>query len=525
VATFDLRRVSRRDFLRLGRDATAAVALGALPAAAGEREITLRDHPFTLGVASGDPWSEGTVLWTRLDGQVLDRSGALGRPVPVHWELAEDDQFRRIVRKGSQLAVSELGYSVHAEVDGLRAGRPYWYRFTTGGEMSATGRTRTAPARAAAVDQFRFAFVSCQNFETGYFTAYRRIAEEDLDLVVHLGDYIYETGTMGERAVRLQEAGGELLSLDQYRARYTSYRMDPDLQAAHALLPFVVTSDDHEVRNDYAGSEAPGDMPVDQFLLRRAAAYQAYYEFMPLRHISLPRGPFMRLYRRLRFGDLAALHVLDTRQYRPGLSCGGGRKALCSEAVDPSRSIMGSRQEQWLLDGLRAPGTRWNLIANQVLIAPLLQMSNDTPTYSMDNWSGFVQSRMRLMRFFAEARPANPVVLTGDIHSSWVADLKLDFSNPASVTVATELVGTSVSSGSDGDESTRAELLAQNPHFKFYNNRRGYVRCTVTPTLLTSDFRTLSFVSKPGAPISTRASFVVESGRPGAQLAKMGDPQ
>jgi alkaline phosphatase D len=509
----------------LGRDATAAVALGALPAFGHERDFAFRDQPFALGVASGDPWPDGTVVWTRLDAQAVERAGALGHPVPVHWELAEDERFRRIVRKGSQLAVGDLGYSVHAEIGGLQPGRPYWYRFTAGGQASATGRTHTAPPSAATVDRLRLAFVSCQNFETGYFTAYRRIVEEDLDLVVHLGDYIYETGTMGTRAVRLQEAGGELLSLDQYRARYTSYKMDPDLQAAHALCPFVVTADDHEVRNDYGGLATPGDMPADQFLLRRAAAYQAYYEFMPLRRVSLPRGPFMRLYRRLRFGDLASVHVLDTRQYRSGLSCGGGRKALCDEALDPSRTIMGREQEQWLLDGLRAPGTRWNLIANQVLIAPLKQMANGTPTYSMDNWSGFTQSRARLMRFFADARPANPVVLTGDIHSNWVADLKLDFDDPSSPVVGTELVGTAVSSGGDGDESTLAELLGQNPHFKFYNNRRGYVRCTITPTLLTSDFRTLPYVSKPGAPIATRASFVVESGRPGAQLAKMGDPQ
>ena len=233
----------------------------------------------------------------------------------------------------------------------------------------------------------------------------------------------------------------------------------------------------------------------------------------------------MRLFRRLRFGSLAEFHVLDTRQYRSGLSCGGGRKPLCDEALDPSRSIMGTKQEKWLMDGLRASPARWNLIANQVLISQLVQLADDTRTFSMDNWSGYVQSRTRLMRFLAEARPANPIVLTGDIHSNWVSDLKLDFDDPSSPTVGTELVGTAISSGGDGDESTRADALALNPHFKFYNNRRGYVRCTLTPSLLTSDFRTLPYVSRPDAPIDTRASFVVENGRPGAQLIKMGDPQ
>jgi alkaline phosphatase D len=526
VSTFVVRKLTRRDFLRLGQSATAAVALGALPAFGDEREIRFRDNPFVFGVASGDPLPDGIVLWTRLDARALDRAAASTLNIPVHCEIAEDEGFRHIVRKGSHLAVGELGHSVHAEINGLRPNRHYWYRFIAGGEVSVAGRTRTAPAPQAALDRFRFAVVSCQNFETGYFTAYRRIAEEDLDLVIHLGDYIYETGTMGSpRAVRLQEAGGELLTLAQYRARYSSYKLDDDLQRAHALVPFVVTSDDHEVKNDYAGDTAPGDVTAETFLLRRAAAYQAYYEFMPLRRTSLPSGPFMRLFRRLSFGSLAELQVLDSRQYRPGLSCGGGRKALCEEAVDASRSILGTEQERWLVDGLRTSSATWNLVANQVLLSPLAEMSNDTPTYSMDNWGGYVQSRDRLMRFLAEARPANPVVLTGDIHSNWVADLKLNFDDPASPTVGTEIVGTSISSGGDGDESTRAAALAVNPHFKFYNNRRGYVRCAVTPALFTADFRTLPYVSRPDAPIETRATFVVESGRPGAQLAKMGDAQ
>jgi alkaline phosphatase D len=501
------------------------VALGCLPAFGGERHTRFQANPFTLGVASGDPLPTGVVLWTRLDGQVLDRAGAQRLHVPVRWEVSEDDRFEHIVRRGSHLAIGELGHSVHVEVEGLRPGRHYWYRFMTGGEVSATGRTRTAPAVNATLDQFRFAFVSCQNYETGYFTAYRRIAEEDLDLVVHLGDYIYERGGVRE-PVRPIEAAIEVFTLDEYRARHAHYRTDPDLQAAHAMFPWIVTSDDHDVTNDYAGASAPDGMPPEQFLRRRAAAYQAYYEFMPLRRSSLPAGPAMQLYRRLRFGGLAEFHVLDTRQYRSGLSCGGGgRKPLCAEALSPSQTIMGTEQEKWLMDGLLASPARWNLVANQVLISQLVQLAGDLATFSMDNWNGYVQSRARLMRFLAEARPANPVVLTGDIHSNWVADLKLDFDNPSSPTVGTELVGTSISSGGDGDESTRADALALNPHFKFYSNRRGYVRCTLTPSLLTSDYRTLPYVTQPDAPIETRASFVVENGRPGAQLIKMGDPQ
>jgi alkaline phosphatase D len=505
---------SRRDFIRLSRDVAALIALGSLPAFGGEREMRFQANPFRFGVASGDPRPDGVVLWTRLDGEVLDRSGALRLRVPVRWEISEDDSFRRIVGKGSRVATSELGHSVHVEVGGLRPQRHYWYRFTAGGEVSATGRTRTAPAVAAAIDRLRFAFVSCQHYEDGYFTAYRRIAEEDLDFVVHLGDYIYETTRT--TPVRRHESAGAVVTIDQYRSRYARYRLDPDLQAAHATSAWIVTPDDHEVTNDYAGATSPDGSPREQFLRQRAAAYQAYYEFMPLRRASMPAGPAMRLFRRLRFGGLAEFHVLDTRQYRSRPACGGGRRPLCDEALGPSQEMMGPVQEKWLMTGLRASQARWNLLANQILISQLIQVVDDRRIVSMDSWNGYVQPRARLLKFLDEARPANPVVLTGDIHSSWVCDLKRDFSNPSSAIVGTELAGTSITSGGDGDDSSRSDVLALNPHIKFFNNRRGYVRCTLTPSTLTSDLRTLPYVSRPDAPIETRASFVVEGGRPGA---------
>jgi alkaline phosphatase D len=505
---------SRRDFIRVSRDVAALMALGSLPAFGGERETRFQANPFRFGVASGDPLPDGVVLWTRLDGEVLDRSGALRLRVPVRWEISEDDSFRRIVGKGSRVATSELGHSVHVEVGGLRPERHYWYRFTAGGEVSATGRTRTAAAVAATIDRFRFAFVSCQHYEDGYFTAYRRIAEEDLDLVVHLGDYIYETART--TTVRRHESAGEVITIDQYRARYARYRLDPDLQTAHATSAWMVTPDDHEVTNDYAGGTSLDALPRAQFLRRRAAAYQAYYEFMPLRRSSMPLGPAMQLFRRLRFGGLAEFHVLDTRQYRSRQACGGGFKPQCEEALGPSQDLLGPRQEKWLMQGLRASRARWNLVANQVFLSQFVLPAIDGPAFSMDNWNGYVQSRSRLMRFLAEVRPANPVVMTGDNHSNWVSALRLDFNDPSSPVVGTELVGTSISSGGDGNDSTGAEAMALNPNITFYSNRRGYVRCTLTPSSLTSDFRTLPYVSRPDAPIQTRASFVVEDGRPGA---------
>jgi alkaline phosphatase D len=490
--------MNRREFI---------LAFGALPALRGERQFRLRSNPFTLGVASGDPTPGGVVLWTRLSGVNQQR-------VAVNWEIAEDDRFRRIAKKGSSLALPEFGHSVHAEVAGLQAGRDYWYRFMTGGEVSPVGKTRTARTAAGTGNPFRFAFVSCQNYEHGYYTAYRHLAAEDLDVVVHLGDYIYET-RFGTTIVRQHEAG-EVFTLDQYRARYSLYRSDPDLQAAHAAFPWIVTTDDHEVQDNYAGAISKNDTPQDQFLRRRAAAYQAYYEFMPLRRTSMPAGPDIPLFRKLSFGNLIDFHVLDTRQYRSDQPCGDGLKPRCAAAFDPAQTMMGPKQEKWLMDGLRSSRSRWNVLANQVMIADVAQIQGGTRTFSMDKWDGYVAARKRLLDFFNEARPSNPVVITGDIHSNWVSDLKLDFDNPSSRTVATEFVGTSITSGGDGNDAVPQGLLQANPHIKFFNTRRGYVRAAVTPSQWTTDYRVVSYVSRPGAPIETRASFVVESGKPGA---------
>ena len=491
--------MNRRDFI---------FSLGALPALYGEPQVRFRSNPFTLGVASGDPAPDGVVLWTMLTGADQPR-------VPVDWEIAEDDGFRRIARKGSSLAVKELGHSVHVEAGGLRPGRDYWYRFMAGGEVSSTGRTRTARAAAGAENPFRFAFVSCQNYEHGYFTAYRHLAAEDLDVVVHLGDYIYER-RFGANVVRQHEAG-EVFTLDQYRARYSLYRSDADLQAAHAAFPWIVTTDDHEVANNYAGAVPETNVSREEFLRRRAAAYQAYYEFMPLRRTSMPAGPDIRLFRKVAFGSLVDFHVLDTRQYRSDQPCGDGRKPQCGEALAASQTMMGPAQEKWLMNSLRSSRARWNVMANQVMIAQVWQMQAGGKTFSMDKWDGYAAARKRLMDFLVEAKVSNPVVLTGDYHTNWVADLKLDFDDPSSRTVGSEFVGTSISSGGDGNDDRQEDVLRTNPHIKFFNSRRGYVRTTVTPSQWTTDYRIVPFVSRPGAPIQNLASFVVESGRPGVQ--------
>lgn len=500
------RRVTRRDFVRIAGDVAACIALSGLPveAAASPR---FRDDPFGFGVASGDPVHDGVVLWTRLAG-----GASLPKRVAVRWEVAEDEQFRRIVRSGSSPAPVELGHSVHAEVNGLRSGRHYWYRFLAGGQASAVGRTKTAPQRDDATERFRFAFASCQNYEHGYYTAYDHMADEDLDLVVHLGDYIYERRFTSSPIVRDHEAG-EVITLDQYRARYSLYRMEPPLQTAHARFPWIVTTDDHEVENNYAG-DVP-EAPDPDFALRKAAAYQAFYEFLPLRRSALPSGTSMKIYRRLPFGRLLDMHVLDTRQYRTDQPCGDGTKPRCAGAFVESATMMGREQERWLERHLRESRATWNVLANQVMIAPLAQGTPDAPTYSMDRWDGYVTARARLIQALSSNPSLNPIIVTGDIHSNWVADLHARPDDPASPVVASEFVGTSISSGGDGSEGSLARRQAMNPHIKFFNGQRGYVRSELTPATFRSDYRVVPYVSKPGAPVETRASFAVEHGRRG----------
>jgi alkaline phosphatase D len=512
IAGTDARLVSRRDFLRVSSGAAGCILLGALPARASDFAPRFRADPYTLGIASGDPTSSGVVLWTRL----APAGEPLGGRVPVQWEVARDEAFGRVVARGSVLATPELGHAVHAEVDGLEPAYTYFYRFIAGGEASPVGRTRTAPAGEA--DGVRFAFVSCQHYEQGLYTAYGHLADEDVDVVLHLGDYIYENGPASSaEPPRLHDAP-EVISLDDYRRRYALYKADPNLQAAHAAFPFVVTTDDHEVDNNYAGGIPEEPAPKVDFLKRQAAAYQAYYEHMPIRRTSLPNGPGIRLYRSLDYGALLRFHVLDTRQYRTDQPCGDGMRASCAAAADPSATILGDAQERWLTEGLRATRARWNVLANQVPVAPTRRVRDGEREESMDKWSGYLADRKVLVEAFRARQEANPVVVTGDVHVSWVADVKTDFDDARAPVVASELVGTSISSGGDGRAGTGSEpTLRDNPHVSFFDGRRGYVRCAVTPERLTADYRVIDYVTRPGAPVVTAGSFVIEDGRPGAQ--------
>lgn len=480
-------------------------------------------YPFSLGVASGDPTADGMVLWTRLAPQPLEPGGGMPpEPVMVAWEIAEDEAMTRLVQQGTVSADPAWAHAVHVEVVGLKADRWYWYRFHCGGATSAVGRTRTFPAAGAGAERLRFAFASCQKYEIGHYTAYEHMAREDLDLVVHLGDYIYEKGD-GDNAVRPHRTP-EIFTLDDYRRRYAVYKSDLHLQAAHALAPWLVTWDDHEVSNNYAGAmpEHPDRISPEDFLRRRAAGYQAYFEHMPLRRRARPQGPDLPLHRRVDFGQLACFHVLDTRQYRTDQPQGDGLKPPAPALLDPAGTLLGAEQREWLFAGLVQSSAAWNVLAQQVMMARVDLTAGPEVGLPMDKWSGYEYERGQLLRHFTEARVNNPVVITGDIHCNWANELGPDFENPAAPSAAVEFVGTSISSGGDGGDHGKykpADLQAENPGVKFFNNERGYVSCEVTPGQWRTDYRTVPYVSRPGAPLQTRATFVVESGRPQLQRA------
>jgi len=472
--------------------------------------------PFTLGVASGDPASNGFVIWTRLAPDPVNGGGMGPDHVKVDWEVGEDENMRRIVQRGTSVASPDLAHSVHVEVEGLQPGRPYWYRFRAGEAQSPVARAITMPAAGSNPQKLRFAFASCQDYHYHY-TAYKHMHEEkDLELVFHLGDYIYESGVRTTETPRKHNSP-EIISLNDYRNRYALYKSDENLRRMHEHCPFVVTWDDHEVDNNYAGPLDQDGTRPEEFLKRRADAYQAYYEHMPLRAFARPVGPDMQLYRQLSYGRLAEFYVLDTRQYRSNQPCGDQSGPPCDGFFDPRSTMMGARQERWLEDAMRRSSSQWNVLAQQVIISGLNTARDDNgPRYSMDQWSGYYAARNRLTKFLDEAKPSNPLVLTGDVHSNWVSEVPLDFMDHKSKPVAAEFVGTSITSSGDGTDNAelRSRFLAQNSWLKHHNAQRGYVSCTMTPRECRADYRTLEYVSRPGSPIRTSASFVVESGSP-----------
>lgn len=507
----------RRRFLTAGAAVLGAAASAQLwlPATARAAETPLPDGVFSLGVASGDPLQDGIVLWTRLAPDPLNGGGMPDTVVPVEWELAEDERFRKVVRRGTAQARPEYGHSVHVDVRGLRPGRAYWYRFRADGRLSPTGRTRTAPARHSSRGNLRVALASCQNWQHGYFTPYADMLSQDPDVVLFVGDYIYESGPSAT-AVRRHEGTGEPYTLTQYRNRYAQYRTDPDLAAMHANAPFVVTFDDHEIDNDFAGEipQDPANQSHDAFVARLTAGYQAYYEHMPVRATAVPNGPHIQMYRRLDFGRLARLNVLDTRQFR------SDQVTSQAAAQDPSLTMLGAEQKEWLLDGLHDSPARWNLVASQIMMAETDILLGEGKQWFYDAWDGYQAERNEFLREFEDVR--NPVVLSGDRHLTMISDLKVDYADPSSTVVGAEFVGTSISSNGDQDQAAfHAQwdpLMADNPHWKVIDAHRGYHLLDIRRDGIDAQVRVVDTVRQPQATPSTLTRLRLDAGKPGVRV-------
>jgi alkaline phosphatase D len=512
--------------------ASAGVALIATPAVLRQAAAQnwAKGDPFSLGVASGAPRPDGFVLWTRLAPEPLSSdpdvpAGMTGGDVTIGYEIAADDTMANVVRRGDAVAEAAFAYSVHLDVTGLEPGRPYWYRFRSGDATSRVGRAGTLPAPGSSLDKLRFGFVSCSNYEHGYFSAYRHLADEHPEFVMFLGDYIYDTIEENKPIVRRHSDGVVATTLPTYRNRYAQYRLDQDLQRLHAQVPSLVTWDDHEVENDYADQWSQWFVEPARFLLQRAAAYQAFYEHMPVRPIlSRPEGPVMRVYDRFTFGDLIEISMIDGRQYRSREACygppnkGGGHvetNESCPERLAAGRSMMGFAQEAWLYAALANSKARWNVIGQDVLMAQYREMQNGVEGFWTDDWDGYPANRTRLLKHIQDSKVSNPVVVGGDIHSFFANDLRADFDDPKSPIVATEFVGTSISSyGPPYD--LLAQTLPDNPHVHFFESRRrGYVAVDLDRAQMQVRMRVVSDAHDPKADIATLKTFAVEHGRPG----------
>lgn len=519
--------VDRRSFLRhVWGGVGASLSLALLPGRELLAAPRLGDNPFTLGVASGDPTPHGIVLWTRLAPNPADLTKLGERAIPVRWRVASDINMRHDVARGIAVARAELAHSVHVEVRGLRPGRDYFYQFYVRGEESAVGHFRTAPAAQEWLREMRFAFVTCQDWTSGYYTAYRDMLQYDLDLVLHLGDYTYEypINSITRRGASLPTGfQEETLDLRTYRLRHALYKLDPDLQAVHAKYPFAVIWDDHEVANDYSGLAPEFGAPSPEFAARRAAAYQAYYEHMPIRlAAALNPAAGLRIYRKLRYGRLAEFSMLDDRQYRTDNPCGDGEALRCDAALNGEYSMLGWEQEAWLTRGFAQSQARWNIVAQQLLVAQLEHATIQPNWFWNDAWDGYPRARQRLLKAAIDTKLRNPVVLTGDWHSTFVNDLKLDFKDVNAATIATEFVTPAITSGGDGTPygPYYAPMVPFNPHIKYYEgDRRGYFKASLTPARMQVDLRFVTSVESPSGTGYAERSWVVEDGRAGAQPA------
>jgi alkaline phosphatase D len=507
----------------------ASVGLTGQASAALDEDGQFIDDPYSLGVASGDPLPRSVILWTRLAPTPLEAGGGMpDDPVEVHWRVATDEEMTETVRTGTVTAEPADAHTVHVDATGLEPATEYYYRFEAGGRQSPVGRTKTAPSADTSPESFQFGFVSCQEWQDGYYTAYRYVARDELDLIVHLGDYIYEDGIGANGGARNTSVPmafrSQAETLERYRLQYALYKSDPQLRAAHASAPWLITRDDHEVDNNWAGEvpQDPDRQTVEAFLARRAAAFKAYYEHLPFRMAQKPAGPDQKLYRNYAFGDLVEFNVLDTRLYRSDQAC-NDVVTSCQERFAQDRTILGDAQKEWLLTNLEESTATWDVLANQVVLGrmnfdvPLFTGDTSGGAYNNDQWDGYVEDQQTVLRAFDE-HVENPVVVTGDFHRSWANDLRSP--DDPSKSVGAEFVGTSISSNGDGTDMDAfgRQVIERNANVKYYNGKRGYTRCTITPEKWVTDYRVVEYVTEPGAPVRTDARFVLEPGVPGLQV-------
>ncbi|MFD3500226.1 alkaline phosphatase D family protein [Streptomyces sp. NPDC058676] len=517
--------------------AATAVLAGPLAAALPARAAT--DSPaFLHGVASGDPLPDGVLLWTRVTPTAEAAPGSgLGPDTSVDWVVARDKALTNIVAKGTVTATAASDHTVKADVRGLEPATDYWFRFSAGGTDSPVARTRTAPAADAAVPNLRFGVASCANWEAGYFSSYRHLAARgDLDAWLHLGDYIYEygTGEYGTRdtVIRPHAPTHEILTLADYRIRHGRYKTDADLQALHAVAPVIAIWDDHEFANDAwsGGAENHTEGAEGAWSARQAAAKQAYFEWMPVRTAIAGTT-----YRRLRFGKLVDLSLLDLRSFRSQqVSVGNG------SVDDPDRTLTGRAQLDWLKAGLKASDTTWRLIGNSVMISPfaigslaadllkplaeLLGLPKEGLALNTDQWDGYTDDRRELLAHLRSHAIRNTVFLTGDIHMAWANDVPVDAGTyPLSASAATEFVVTSVTSDNLDDIVKAPEgtisavaapiIKAANRHVHWVDtDRHGYGVLDITAARAQMDYYVLSDRTRPDATSSWARSYRTRSG-------------
>ncbi len=491
---------------------------------------SVTSNPFTLGVASGDPLADSVILWTRLlPAEPL--AGDLGDvDIDVEWQVATDAAMSDIVASGIGTAVAALGHSVHVDATGLAADTEYYYRFVLDGFETTPARTRTFAAPGTTPERFRFAFGSCQNWEQGYYAAYRDLVDQgDIDAFVFLGDYIYEYATGGYADPRGRTTGQtfECETVEQYRERYALYHSDPLLQGAHALVPWIITWDDHEVDNDYAAASSEQDAEREAFLARRAAGYQAWYEHMPVR-LAPPGGPDFDIYRSFAHGDLLRFHVLDTRQYRADQqrnapfveALGPAVQVRDNElAASPDQTMLGTAQRDWLVAGVESSTAIWDVLAQQVfMFGGNAVVDAEPPVVVVDTWDGYAGERETVLTALGSSAD-NLVVLSGDFHSAAVADLRADPFDRTLPVIGAEFMASSIASSFfDADEVVTelvAGALVANPHLKWFDARRGYTVCEVTPERWVATYRAVADQFDENSVVADASVWEVVAGTPG----------